>query len=272
MKRRNRIISLVDFSEYSDRVIRFTSEFSNLIEAKVVFIHHVAGLVPALADSESRRKIIDFEKKEAIRKLKENTKLQFYLTPHYIVSDKKITTILAELKTDDFFDWVFVGLKGTGLLKKVFLGSTAVKIIDETDFLSIAFPLTKSVSLPKELVVAVSPKYPVNVFQLKNVFSNLSATVEKITFISILPSKSNEIETRNYMQQLKDDCSEYHTTDIIFIADDPFAEIHNYLKNRDHVFLVVQQGSRTMKDTFFRKYLINELVYHGSIPLIVISL
>lgn len=271
MKKQNRIISLIDFSEYSNKVIQFTAEFSRLIGARVVFVHRVPGMVPALADEKSRKDIIDYEKEVALRKLKEQAGEYFSPAPQFLVSDKHLLTLFKELKDKDYFDWVVAGLKGTGMLKKVFMGSTTLMVIEETRLPTVAIPMAEHITLPKELVVVVSPKYPVNAEMLKQVMKNLSGSVVKTTFISIVTETDDELETGKYLKELENKFKAFNTNSEMFKGAKPFQEIQGYFRNKSDIFLVAQQSSRTLMDSLFRDYFINDLVYKGSIPLIIIS-
>lgn len=271
MKKQNRIISLIDFSEYSNKVIQFTADFSRLIDARVVFVHRVPGMVPALADSESRRQIIDHEKEVALQKLKEQAGVYFSPAPQFEVSDKHLLTIFKELKDEGYFDWVVAGLKGTGMVKKVFMGSTTLMVIEETRLPTVAIPMAENISLPKELVVVVSSKYPINAEMLKPVMTNLSGSVVKTTFISIITETDDELNTGKYFKELENEFKAFNTMSVMFKGVDPFEEIQGYFRDKSDVFLVAQQGSGTLTDALFGDHFINELVYHGSIPLIVLS-
>ncbi len=67
--KRIRIIVLVDLSGYSENLIDFAFSLSNIISAKVIFVHQIAAVAPRLADQESRAEIIRTEKEEANSKL-----------------------------------------------------------------------------------------------------------------------------------------------------------------------------------------------------------
>ena len=50
METRNRIIVLVEFSEYSENLVNFAFSISEIIKAKVVLVHKISGVTPAMAD------------------------------------------------------------------------------------------------------------------------------------------------------------------------------------------------------------------------------
>jgi len=152
MTRKNRIITLIDFSDNSETLIKFSSEFSKIIDSTVVFVHKVPRLSPALADVEIKKQIIGLEKEEAEDQLKALTKKYFFRDGEFLVSEKAILTILEEVKNEHYFDWVFVGLQGKGFLNKIFIGSTALKVIEDSELLTVAVPIQKEISIPKKLI------------------------------------------------------------------------------------------------------------------------
>lgn len=271
MTRKNRIITLIDFSDNSETLIKFSSEFSKIIDSEVVFVHKVPGLSPALADTDIKKQIIAIEKEEAQDQLKALTKKYYFNAAELFVSEKTILEILDELKSENYFDWAFVGLKGTGVLKKIFIGSTALKVIDDSELLTVAIPIQKEIFIPSRLIVSVYYKYPINIAQFNILLSNLSEQIKEIEFITVITEKDDEDESINYLIQLKLMYSEYNAAINPFRGKDAFSEIIDHMEDKKDSFLVVQQGSRSLTDSLFRKFLINDLVYSSSIPLIVLS-
>ena len=66
MLKKNRIIVLIDFSKYTDILLKATHLFADILHADVVLVHQVLGIAPGMADIESREKIIESEKNEAM--------------------------------------------------------------------------------------------------------------------------------------------------------------------------------------------------------------
>jgi hypothetical protein len=57
---------------------------------------------------------------------------------------------------------------------------------------------------------------------------------------------------------------------VIYEGNNPFNDIKKVINNNNGQMLIVQKGSRLLTDHFFRKFLINELVYEGQTPLVVL--
>jgi len=271
MTRKNRIITLIDFSDNSETLIKFSSEFSKIIDSTVVFVHKVPGLSPALTDADIKKQEIDIEKEEAQDQLKALAKKYFFRNGEFLVSEKDILTILDDLKSDNYFDWVFVGLQGKGLLKQIFIGSTALKVIEGSELLTVAVPIQKEIFIPQKLIVAVYYKFPINIAQFNILLSNLSEQIKEIEFVTVITENDDEDESIKYLLDLTLMYSEYHAEMNPFKGKDAFSEITDHMAGKTDVFLVVQKGSRALVDRQFKKFLINDLVYSNSIPLIVLS-
>src|SRR5680860_114403 len=98
MTRKNRIITLIDFSDNSESLIKFSSEFSGIIGSTIVFVHKATGVSPTLADPDIKKQILDTRKEEALDNLKALAKKFFLREGEFLVSTKDILTILDDLK------------------------------------------------------------------------------------------------------------------------------------------------------------------------------
>lgn len=270
MRKRNRVLILVDFSEYSKNLIDFSVKLSQVLNAKVMFIHQVAGIIPGMTDFESRNKIIEAEKNEAKEKLYKLVPDRFKNDRFLLVSEKNITSILHKLKNESYIDWILTGLKGTGALKRLFIGSTSLSIIDNSDLLTIAVPIREKIILPTKLAVSVNKKYPLNKVQFKEVLSGLKTQITELKFFTILEEDEDRTEAENYLAQIKKEYTSFITSSEI-LSGDTYTKLTASIGDSDDTFLMLQQGSRSLQDSIFRKYMINELVYYGATPLIVLS-
>lgn len=270
MVKENRLIALIDFSKYTDTVIQFTHAFAELLNAEVVFLHRTPGLVPARASVSVMEQFLETERNDAYQRLKDATDVYFTKPPSILVGHDSLQSRLAALADDDFTNWVFVGLKGTGTLKKLFIGSTAAEIINETSFSTVAIPLSAEFIVPKEFVISVNPDIPLDVEHLETVLENFSAPGQKISFMSVVKEGEQELACTQYLQEITAAFNTYDASFEVFRGKNAYQEIQSALEHKDPCFLVVQRGGRALTDLPFKKFLINELVYNGSIPLIIL--
>jgi nucleotide-binding universal stress UspA family protein len=271
MNKRNRIIVLVDFSKYSTNLINFAFSIATLIKAKIIFVHQVAGIVPALADEGSRNEILRVEIEEARLNLRELVKGRINDEEAFQVSSKPVLSILQDLSGELYFDWVLAGLKGTGTLRRLLMGSTTLSIIDESNLLTLAVPLRNRLAVPQKLLVGVTPKYGLNIDQFENVLFSLKDQLIELEFFTILKDKDDENAARQNLLDLQHKYASYKPEIELYKGNDALSLLKQRVINTENSFLVLQQGSRSLNDKLFRKFMINELVYGAETPLIVLS-
>jgi hypothetical protein len=135
----------------------------------------------------------------------------------------------------------------------------------------VAVPIQTEVSVRKKLLVGINRKYPLNKHQFKTVLSTLREHIRELEFFSILENNENETEARNYLSALQIEYEAFSPVLQIYKGENAFGLLKNRVKHTADSFLVLQQGSRSLRDYLFRKFMINELVYNAQTPLIVLS-
>ncbi|WPP49105.1 universal stress protein [Catalinimonas niigatensis] len=268
-----RFIVLIDFSSYSSSLLQFAYEWSKKINAELVLVHQTVVSAPALADHKSRGEITNMAVSEALEKLRDFAKsvLPSGTTVDYRITEKKLDIYLPILLREPFHHLVFTGLKGTTILKKIFMGSVAVQIIDHIHELVVALPKDIPHFTISTLYVALNKNYPLNTVDFDRFLELTGHEIRKIIFFSILPSSEEATEAESYLKEVKDQYASKFTTDyILYEGADVFQEVKSIMALQKDALLVVQRGSRMFLDKMFRKFLINDLVYAGNIPLLVL--
>ncbi len=268
-----RFIVLIDFSEYSANLLRYAYHWSLQVDATLMLVHQVDVLAPALTDNISKTMLAQQANAHALEKLKDFGRSLLPLTTEtaYYASHESLPNILSQLLLQPYNHLVFVGLKGTRLLKKIFLGSVAVEIIEHTRNAVVAIPADLSQFIPDKIFVAVSNEHPVNTLELNNFLKLVKTNIESITFFSLVRPREKTEEIEETLNQLASLFSgRYNTSVTIYRGSRSFPDIKQVINNRIEELLVVQKGSRLLTDQLFRRFVINELVYHGQTPLVVL--
>ncbi len=172
-KMKKRFIILIDFSEYSRNIIKYACDWSKQVNAELLLVHQSIVLAPALTDNESRQQIAEHTNEEALQKLKELTKelIPPTIKVSYYVAESNLQLTLPKLLEEPYDNLIFTGIKGTGLIKKLFLGSVALQVIDNTKNCIVAMPKEIDTFSHEKIYVAVTEKHPLNVLEL-NKFLN----------------------------------------------------------------------------------------------------
>ena len=270
---KKRFIILIDFSEYSENLIRYACDWSKRINADLLLVHHAIALTPPFADSESRQEIAQHTNDEALDKLKTLAKkiIPPIVKVSFFVSENHLLNTLPKLLDEPFDNLIFIGIKGTGLLKKIFLGSVGLQVIDNINNIVVAMPKEADNFSHEKIFIAATEKHPLNILELNKFLNFINSKKTSIIFFYL--AKPNE-KTKNIENHLRDLAALYagrfNTTYAIYEGNNPFKDFKKVISNRNSEMLIVQKGSRLLTVQLFRKFLINELVYEGQTPLIVL--
>lgn len=271
MDTKNRILVLVDFSAQPENLIDFAFQFSEKINAKIVLVHKVAGMAPAMTDESLRKEIIENEYQEARLKLQDLAKDRIYADDSFVIDSGPLLSILKNLQSPRYFDWVFSGIKKSGALKRVFLGSSILPIIENSDFLSLSVPVIQFLQLPKRFLMAVSPQFPINESQLEQVLNSMKPDLEEILFFTITGEQESGAKEFEYLKELETKFQTFKPDIKIYKSQNLISFFNENPQLLDDAYLVLQQGSRNLTDKVFRKFMVNEMIFQAQTPLIVLS-
>lgn len=276
---RTRLIVLIDFSIYSHALVELGIRWCEIANAQLLLVHQVPGIVPAMTNSESKDEIIKEEKTQALAKLERfaTEKVPPSIPVHYRVTAGNLLNSIDELLKQEYNDIILVGIKGTGMFKKILMGSTATEVINEINQLVVAVPDKLCVAphkfcnlIPRKLIVSLSYKFPLNENAFDNFLTTFKSSITQIEFISVHSEEKDEKALR-YLESLSQKYGERIPCSYkVFTGKDVFDELKKHVRQDNDTTLVVQKGSRNLTDQFFRKFLINQLVHDGSIPLVIL--
>jgi len=270
---KKRFIILIDFSEYSSNLIKYAYDWSKQANAELLLVHQTIVLLPALTDYNSKQQIIQHHNEKALDNLKSLVKefIPQSVKVSFLVSEIHLQTILTKLLAEPFHNLIFTGLKGTGLIKQLFIGNVALQIIEKVKNIVIAMPKEISTFNHEKIFVAVTEKHPLNILELNNFLNFFDKENTCLTFFYL--AKPNE-KTKGIEKQLNDlyclFSEKFNTKTVIYEGSNPFEDIKKVINNKEEEMLIIQKGSRLLTDQLFRRFLINELVYEGQTPLIVL--
>lgn len=272
---RNRFIILVDFSDYSVNQIRFAKDWSNITNGEIILVHHTTPLTPTMTDDKSKEEIrmnTNRTAREELIKLASQT-VSDISNFGYLASEKDIDEILNDLlKEQQFNNIVLIGLRGTNnTFRKILMGSFALNIIEQTKNIVVTLPKDASKFEGNSLFVGVNTAYPVNLKQFDKLLVSFGKKIPSIHFFSVIKKGENKSESETYLDELKKRYEDKAGITLgILEGDDVLTEIKNLLENHPNRLLVTQKGSRFLADKIFRRFLINDLMHEGNIPLVIL--
>ena len=270
---KKRFIILIDFSDYTSNLIKYASDWSKQANAELMLVHETIVIAPSLIDSESREQITQQANNAAFQKLKALTDeyIPSSVEVSFFLSESHIQTTLNTLLAQPFENYIFAGLTGTGLLKQILIGSVALQIIENVNNIVIAMPKDVYAFSHEKIFVAVTEKHPLNILELNKVLNLMDEKETCITFFYLAKPKENTTAIEGLLNELAHLFADrYETKTAIYKGRKRIEDIKKVINNKEEELLIVQKGSRLLTDQFFRKFLINELVYEGQTPLIVL--
>lgn len=271
MKRR--FIILVDFSPYSENLIRYACDWSRQANAELLLVHQTLVVAPGFIEGEDKQKLVRWANEEAMEKLKTLAQelIPSSVKTSFLVSESHLQLTLSGLLAEPYENLIFVGLKGTGLLKKIFLGSVALDVIDHVNNIVVAIPKEIDSFSHQKIFVAAKKEQPLNIVELNRFLSFINKKSASITFFHLARPSEDTKGLEKHLKDLAAVFSDRFNTGIeIYEGRNAFSDIEKVINNKVDEILIVQRGSRLLTDLFFRRFLINRLVYKGQTPLIVL--
>ncbi|CAN5555666.1 hypothetical protein BH23BAC1_BH23BAC1_51610 [soil metagenome] len=268
-----RFLVLIDFSTYSRDQLLLAHSWGIAIKAKLLLIHNFVVVRPALTDRQTEKEIAAYEKEKALTRLKEFAYETLGEVPNieFFASEKNLLLLIPEFLSQEYDNLTFVGLKGTGPLKKIFWGSTTIDLIKNINHTVVAVPKHLSNYSPDKFYIALNRKFQLNTSELEYLLYLFGSQIKNMVFISVITELDDHSSTVKYLRALVDKYVKLKNSSYqVFEGENAFKEIKELMEKQSNAILLVQRGSRSLIDQIFRKFLVNELVYDGSIPLIVL--
>lgn len=270
---KKRFIVLIDLSEFSGNLIRYASGWALEAGAELHLLHQTFVMAPALSDPASKKNMALFTNQEAMKQLKAlaSTLVPDTLKISYSVSEHSLQYTLNEMVSTSYEQLIFTGIKGTGFLKKTLIGSKTLDVINITNYCFVAIPKEIAIFSHEKIFVAVSPKHSLNELELNRLLNFMNHRNTSLTFFYLAKPNENTLEIHKQLQEISNRFAVRFITDVkIFKGNSAFEDIKKVINNKVEELLVIQKGSRFITDRMFRTFLVNELVYEGQTPLVIL--
>jgi nucleotide-binding universal stress UspA family protein len=269
----NRLIVLVDFSPYTPTLLRLASSWKETFNLDLVFIHKMDGLAPTLSNRKGSDKFIEFNKKEA-----QKTFLKYFEESGLSLNSDEFQFEAISSQLSHFLDGflgpedvLLLGLKGTGLLKKLLIGSTASTLINQLNQTIIAIPQEIEHAIPRKLILPCQEKHPINQEALESVLMTIGEEIQEIELLTIVNGQTELEQGKKYLEKVKANLDNRYDCKIsLYESTNAFEAIKSRFNQNPEYFILLQKGSRHLKDKLFRSFFINELVHDGKTPLIIL--
>lgn len=268
---RNAIIVLADFSDATEPLLAFCADWCRQRSFDLLLFHHLSAKLPVIADESTRKELLRAKRDEAERRLHELAQTVGDLNPRFIVSEGEFCQSLNALAGEQPSRLIALGLKESGALKRLFIGSKATETIDCAIAPVIAVPQSLSRFNVETLYVSANRHYPVNLVSLNKLLAFHGESLKRLYFFSIVDAGEPTAPIDAYLSELSELYRERYLVGRFLLKSDNFLQDLNLLLyDKTRELLVLQRGSRLVSDKLFRSFFINDIAHSGAIPFAVL--
>ncbi|MCJ8163460.1 universal stress protein [Pontibacter sp. E15-1] len=269
------VLVLYDFSPGSRQALRVAHLWATWSGAELHLLHNLEGsYAPAMSDQEVRQQVHAISKAEAFNKVQRSFKkvTDEEINPVNVhISINSLATTVNQLLWEHNAQLLFAGLNDRGTLKRLFIGSTILRLLDMVRVPIVTIPKNVPVFQKLALHISVNYHYTFNSRALHQFLQLMGDKAEKLVFLSVLTEDDDRPQATSHLESLKATFSDHpavHTC--LFEGNEPLDQVKTYMQAQTDGVLVVQKRSRAMTDYMFREFFINELVHDASLPLIIL--
>ncbi len=265
-----KILVGVDFSEHSERIIKYAVQLASKLNAEITLIHSYTlplvnfetGYIPPIEDIQ----------KEA------ETEMRALLNKY---ADYKFNTIikmgfaaetLLDVAKEQNFDLIIVGIVGSGFVKEKIIGSTAYQLTQQTNTPVLILPNKTEYHPVKKIVFACDFHHNLSQSNLYLKVKDIAQYLEcELEIISVIHDEK-DVDTKfanNYMffEKKIDGIPHQH----FFITHAKASEgILEYLQIRKSDWIIISPLKHSLFERLFKESITKELVFHSPIPVLTI--
>ncbi len=264
-----RIIALADTSPYADDVLRMALDLSRWSGGELLVLSEAEVLMPGLLDNEAKARAKETALEVAREALAQRVAALGASPQVRVMESGLLDEARAAMPDKGFF---VAGIKGSGILRRIFIGSTVVKLIERSTVPVVAVPRGQRVTTPLHLYVAVAPDAPFDPEPVRDLVASFGGNVGLVTFFSVadLDAKAQELALAG-LKMAEAECALAQPTLVqVLPGEIGLAGLKEHAADDPHALLVLRRGGRELVDQLFRRYFINELVYDARVPLVVL--
>lgn len=268
-----RFVVLIDFSEYSADLLRYAYDWSTKAEARLLLVHQTVVVAPAMADTATLVALAEVTNQEALTKLERFAReiLPGEAKVDFMATDQPVDKMMERIREDPSDFLVLMGVKGTGKLKQIFLGSFVIEVIDQADAIVVAMPRNVTRFVSEKFYVAIHSGDRLNTKALDILLNFSQGHVRALTFFSMAETKIVLPDVEQYLAELVKQYSDRVNADYkVYHGENAYDSIRKVINNQTTELLVIQRRSMSLTNQPLRKFIINELVYEGQTPLVVL--
>lgn len=270
---KTKLIVLIDFSPYTPTLLKFANAWCEKSGSEILLIHQLLSPESIVQNTKNRTTNIQMEKNKTLRKIRELISETFNektkIRTEIITGD--LIKYLKNMPDQDLNTPILLGMKGNTTGDKPIMGKLTKAITENLNCLTFIVPVTLKVYLPNSLTVGLSCKYPLNKPAFNIFLNQVLAFITHVRFISVMAAAKEYKRCHQYLLNLSMEYGHIVSAEFeIFNGISAFRYIKDYIAQLPETMFVVQKGEHLLTDKMSHKFLINDLVYDTSIPLVIV--
>jgi nucleotide-binding universal stress UspA family protein len=266
-------LALIDLTPISTSVIRLAHAWGKAAGVQVHLLHDLRPRLPALASSSSREawyQTGEASARETTAVLVRQALGEGHFPPVHITRNEMLSAI-GRLHEHHHVRTLFTGAKGTGTLQRLLRGSHILPLVEQLNIPVVAVPLEYRHTGPVDLHVAVGQEHLFDPKCLSSFVGEHPAMVRSVEFFSVDQPDARENSEARLQDLARRADLPVPVTIASFRSEDPPEIFKEKLANQPSGMLVLKRGSRSLMDHVGRRFMVNDMVHEGSLPLIILS-
>jgi|GEM_PF-5930879 nucleotide-binding universal stress UspA family protein len=264
-----RVVALADSSPYADDVLYMAHNLSRWTGGELLVLSEAEAMTSGMLDNEMKARM----KADAVQATRDRLGARIAAlgmkAEVRVVVGGLLDDALAAMSGPGFF---VAGIKGTGVLRRILIGSTVVKLIERSPVPVMAVPRGERLTAPLHLYVGVAPGEPFDTAPLHRLLVDLGGNVGHVSFFSVTSDDDRaQAVALEGLRRVEADRAFTVPTDVQVLPGElGLAELKDHVASDPHALLVLRKGGRELSDQLFRRFFINDLVYAGKAPMVVL--
>jgi len=256
-------------------VLSAASYWAFRMQRPLVVVHHVVVHAPALSSSEVRMalrtSVLDRVHEEVLALCRRSLGRDLPVA-EVVVDDQPLVPLVLNMATARKATMVVTGMKQKNLLSRMLLGNTVLDLVDELTVPLLAVPCEEA-ALEHEpvLFLAVGPTVEPDTERLAHLLQQHEGQRPALRLFTLLEDGMDPDQARIRLENVaaRMPAAREACIEVVRTANGP-AHLRQWLKDQDGAVLVVQRGTRGIKDLFLRRFFVNDLVDDGRLPLLML--
>lgn len=265
-----KILVPTDFSHLSKIAIDYAIQLSFKFKAELVLLSvvYIEGPGRGSLQAKDLEEVLITDARNECIQLVEEYKAKYNSIINYeVIFGYPVDKIIKNHAINNGVDLIVMGTKGATGLKKIFLGSNTVSVIDKSEVPVIAVPEFATFKSLSDLV------YATDIFNLKDELNQVISFARKFEArVHILhvtsPREEGAIEPKEMMDTIVKTFKYNHISFAVSHADDPEEGIEEYIARNKIDLLVMFTHKRSFFEKIFGKGITRKVALHNYIPLL----